>query len=149
MSVKTVVSAGQVNSEALCSGIESFLKKALEAQGLVKGDCVVSLTRGAGSVKMHGSESAEANFGIVSFSDTEYQIGINETNGEVSFVYDSWVSSGSLQKRVDGQGERGKATNLVQCEMLRKAQKYAHQQGRAFGLEFMKEGGARAFVPNN
>ena len=148
MSVKTTVSAGAMSPELLCEGIERYLKDTLLAQELVSSDCEVSLAKGEGVVSMHGSESAMANYGVVSFSDTPYQIGISEKDGEVSFVFDSWVNGGSLRKRVDGKGEQGKGANLSQCEMLERARKYANSRGRSFGVEFMKEGGAKAFVPH-
>lgn len=150
MSVRTTCSVGSIDPKILVAGIKKYFKETLVAQGLAKENCVVSLTEGGGVVRMHGAEKANANYGVVSFSDTEYQIGINRAeNGDVSFVYDSWVGGGQLRKRVDGAGAANKAANLVQCELLERARKHAALKGRAFGVEFLKEGGARAFVPNS
>jgi hypothetical protein len=150
MSVKTTVSVGKMSPKHLEAGIARYFRKALVAQELVKGDTSVTFQKGPGRVKMHGSEKAEANFGVISFSDTEYQVGINEREGNFSFVYDSWVSTptGSLTSRVDGQGARNSGTNLVHCEMAEKARKFTIDQGRAFNVEFQKAGGAKIFVPN-
>lgn len=147
MSVKTEIKSGAMSPRHLEAGINKHLKKALVAQGLMKEGDTLSFKKGEGEVRMHGSERAKANWGVVSFSDTPYQVGISMEGKEFSFVYDSWVDGGSLNKRVNGpSGDRSRPHNFCKVEEMSKTQDWASSIGSTAEIAWQKDGGVLSFV---
>lgn len=125
-------------------GVKTYLKDVLAAQGIRVNS--VTFVAGPGTVTMHGSERVDVTEGIMSFDDTQYQVGFNkEADGNLTVVYDSWVLGGGLQARIDGTGTKGSAANLKVCTSLAKTKRAAALARRKMSLSF-HEGRARAFV---
>ena len=141
----TVKSAALSDIKSITAGAEEFLPQILKIQ---EGqDIGVTYDANAKSVRMHGSERTKVNKGVLKFSDTQYDVGINEEeDGSVTLHYDSWVSGGRLRKRIEGKSQTGEPANVKLCQSYHRAAKQAKSTGKRMRTAEV-DGRLMAFVP--
>lgn len=146
MSTHSKVESAALNDvKSLTAGVVEFLPQLIEAQE--HGAKVeVTYDPNAKTVRMHGSERTSCNRGTINFSDSQYNIGINEDeNGNVTLDYDSWVSSNKLGKRIKGKSQKEPA-NFKVCQSYWKAKGDARRRGQNMRVGVV-DGQLAAFVP--
>lgn len=145
MSTKTTLKTALKNAKSIGMGAEEFLSELIALQEGTK-DVKVTYDPKADTVRMHGSESAKVDSGVLSFSDTPYQVGFNtQKDGTVEVVYDSWVMGGKLTKRIKGRSATEMA-NLKQVQSLHNIKAVAARRGKRVST-YGVDGRLRAFVP--
>lgn len=105
MSTKTQIKTQLRDAKAVGEAAQNYLGELLKAQEGTRSEIGVTFDAAASRVKMHGSERSEVNGGVISFSDSEYQVGLNtDKDGNLTLVYDSWVAGGLMSRRMSGTG---------------------------------------------
>lgn len=147
MSTKTTLKTSMKDAKSIGLGAAQFLAEILKLQEPgIASNISVTYDPKAKTVRMHGSERTTVNAGVISFSDSPYDIGLqSDEDGSVSVVYDSYVHSGKLTKRVNGPSKVERA-NLKQCQGLYNLTKAAQKTGKKVST-YAVEGRLRAFVP--
>jgi hypothetical protein len=145
MSTHSTVKSASLNDLAsIVAGIQEYLPQLLELQEGQKID--VTYDANAKTVRMHGSERTTVNKGVIKFSDTPYDVGIQENaDGTVELHYDSWVSGGRLRQRINGKSKTEPA-NIKTCQNYWRANMQARRTGKKMRTAAV-EGKLLAFVP--
>jgi hypothetical protein len=131
--------------KSLIAGAQEYLPQLIELQ---EGQHVdVTYHAEVKQVRMHANERTSVNKGVLRFSDTPYEIGLNENaDGTVDLHYDSWVSGGKLRTRINGKCRTNEPANMKVCQSLWRAKQAARREGTPMRVGPV-EGRLMAFVP--
>ena len=151
MSTFTKVKTSLRDSKSIGEGAAAFMAELIkDREGK---DVKVSFKAGEAMVRMHhaSDERAKVNGGVLAFSDIPYDVGFNqETDGTVSVVYDSYVHSGLLSRRINDPKLKSKECGaLKQCQglhNLRKTMASSSLGSRRSISHRVKNGNFQAFI---
>lgn len=129
---------------SIIDGCQNFLPGLIKAQEGTK--VTVTYNPKARNVRMHNTESTVVNRGTLEFSDTVYNIGIQEhEDGSLSLEYDSWVSDHLLERRINGKSKNEPA-NIKTAQAFERASMHARRLGKTMRTAVVEDR-LMAFVP--